>query len=105
MGRWTMKYLGLPLGGNPRPRALKFWDPVVEKVETRLQNWKEAFLSRGGRLILIQAVLGSIAIYYMSLFRIPCGSKLEKLMRSCLWEGKKGGEERSPSKVGDDGHK
>lgn len=105
MGRWTMKYLGLPLGGNPRPRALKFWDPVVEKVETRLQNWKEAFLSRGGRLILIQAVLGSIAIYYMSLFRIPCGSKLEKLMRSCLWEGIKGGEERSPSKVGDDGHK
>lgn len=30
MSRWTMKYLGLPLGGNPRPRALKFWDPVRE---------------------------------------------------------------------------
>lgn len=74
-------------------------------METRLQNWKEAFLSRGGRLILIQAVLGSIAIYYMSLFRIPCGGKLEKLMRHFLWEGIKGGEERSPSKVGDDGHK
>lgn len=28
-----MSYLGLPLGGNPR--ALSFWNPVVEKVEKK----------------------------------------------------------------------
>lgn len=42
-----MKYLGLPLGGNPR--AVSSWNMVVEKVERRLEGWKKAFLSRGGR--------------------------------------------------------
>ena len=50
-----------------------FWDPVVVKMEKRLQSWKKAFLSRGGRLTLIQSALGSLPIYYMSLFKIPCG--------------------------------
>lgn len=36
VGSWPMVYLGLPLGGNPR--ILTFWNPVVEKVEKRLQN-------------------------------------------------------------------
>ncbi|XP_009335445.1 uncharacterized protein LOC103928158 [Pyrus x bretschneideri] len=87
VGSWPIKYLGLPLGG--RPKALMFWDPVVEKMEKRLQSWKKAFLSKGGRLTLIQFVLGSLPIYYMSLFKIPCGviGRLEKLMKGFLWEG------------------
>ncbi|XP_020420593.1 uncharacterized protein LOC18774736 [Prunus persica] len=87
VGAWPMSYLGLPLGGNPR--AIKFWDPVVEKVENRLQKWKRACLSKEGRLTMIQAVLCSIPIYYMSLFRIPIGvaNRIEKLMRDFLWEG------------------
>ncbi|KAM2004953.1 hypothetical protein FF1_000090 [Malus domestica] len=87
VGAWPMSYLGLPLGG--KPKSIKFWDPVVEKVELRLQGWKKAFLSRGGRLTLIQAVLGSLPVYYMSLFKVPCGviRKLEKLMNGFLWEG------------------
>ncbi|BBN68784.1 TatD related DNase [Prunus dulcis] len=36
VGCWPMVYLGLPLGGNPR--ALNFWNPVLDKVEKRLQN-------------------------------------------------------------------
>ncbi|CAL8989771.1 unnamed protein product [Prunus brigantina] len=87
VGDWPMKYLGLPLGGNPK--AIVFWDPVLKKVQRRLQKWKRAFLSRGGRLTLIQAVLSSIPTYYMSLFKMPASvvNKLEKLMRSFLWEG------------------
>ncbi|KAM2348663.1 hypothetical protein ACFX1X_012268 [Malus domestica] len=92
VGRWPIKYLGLPLGG--RPRAIKFWDPVVETMERRLQSWKKAFLSRGGKLTLIQSVLGSMPIYYMSLFKIPCGvrGRLEKLMKGFLWEGMEEGK-------------
>lgn len=86
-GVWPILYLGLPLGGNPR--VLSFWDPVVEKVKKRLQKWKKVCLSKGGRLTLIQAVLSSIPIYYMSLFKMPiCIAKyVEKLMRDFLWEG------------------
>lgn len=84
VGSWPITYLCLPFGG--RPRALTFWDPVVEKMEKRLQSWKKDFLSRGGRLTLIQSVLGSLPIYYMSLFKIPCGvtGRLEKLLKGFL---------------------
>ncbi|KAM0963163.1 hypothetical protein ACFX2A_022668 [Malus domestica] len=95
VGSWPIKYLGLPLGG--RPRALKFWDPVVDKMEKRLQSWKKAFLSRGGRLTLIQSVLGSLPTYYMSLFKMPCGviGRLEKLMKGFLWEGVEEGKKNN----------
>ncbi|KAL5556911.1 hypothetical protein UlMin_039147 [Ulmus minor] len=54
-GSWPMKYLGLPLGGNPN--SAEFWNPVIEKVSKRLDGWKKAFLSKGGRLTLIQSFL------------------------------------------------
>ena len=87
VGSWPLKYLGLPLGGNPR--SVSFWNPVVDRVEKRLEGWKKAFLSRGGRLTLIQAVLDSLPTYYLSLFRIPSvvAKTLESLMRNFLWEG------------------
>ncbi|KAH9745615.1 S4 RNA-binding domain-containing protein [Citrus sinensis] len=39
-GDWPLKYLGLPLGGNPK--AVEFWAPVLEKVEKRLDGWRKA---------------------------------------------------------------
>lgn len=49
-GVWSILYLGLPLGGNPR--VVSFWDPIAEKLEKMLQKWKVC-LSKGGRLTLI----------------------------------------------------
>ena len=66
-----MKYLGLPLGGNLLSK--EFWNPVLEKVSKRLEGWKKGLLSRGGRLTLIQLVLSSIPVYFLSLFKLPMG--------------------------------
>ena len=84
VGSWPMLYLGLPLGDNPR--SLSFWNPIVEKVEKRLQKWKRACLLKGGRLTLIEAVLSNIPSYYLSLFKMPVGvaAKVETLMRNFL---------------------
>ena len=30
VGEWLLKYVGLPLDGNPL--ALSFWDPIIEKI-------------------------------------------------------------------------
>ena len=43
IGSWPMKYLGIPLGGNPIKS--EFWEPVISKVSKRLDGWKKAFLS------------------------------------------------------------
>ena len=58
VGTLPTKYLGMPLGGNPCSGA--FWEPVISKVTKRLDGWKSAFLSKGGRLTLIEAVLSAI---------------------------------------------
>lgn len=52
---WPIKYLGVPLGGNPTKAV--FWEPVLSKMKKKLASWKKAFLLRGGRLMLIEAVL------------------------------------------------
>ncbi|KAM7474964.1 hypothetical protein LguiB_022207 [Lonicera macranthoides] len=86
-GEWPLTYLGLPLGGNPNSMA--FWEPVIERVSKRIEGWHKSCLSRGGKLILLQSVLGSIPIYYLSVFKIPkkAAKLLEKLMRDFFWEG------------------
>ena len=47
------------------------------------------FLSRGGRLSLIELVLSSVPIYFPSLFKIPVSvaKEIEFFMRDFLWEG------------------
>ena len=65
-GAWPITYLGMPLGGNPYCRS--FWESVITKVAKRLDGWKRAFLSKGGRLTLIESVLSAIPTYFLSLF-------------------------------------
>ena len=85
VGTWPIKYLGLPLGGNPTKKT--FWEPVETKVAKRLDGWKRVFLSRGGRLTLIKAVLSYLPRYYLSLFKMPqrIADTMEKLMKDFLW--------------------
>ncbi|RVW60988.1 putative ribonuclease H protein [Vitis vinifera] len=93
VSEWPLSYLGLPLGGNPKTKG--FWDPMVERISRRLDGWKKAFLSLGGRITLIQSCLSHIPSYFLSLFKIlvSIASKTEKMQRDFLWfwagEGKK----------------
>ena len=82
--QWPLTYLGIPLGGNPQ--ALSFWDPVVCKISKRLDCWKYAYFSLGGRITLIQSCLSSIPLSFLSFFCIPVAiaQNIEKLMRDFL---------------------
>ena len=85
-----IRYLGLPL--TDRRLRTQNWQPVVEKVEKvekRLGGWRGRLLSRGGRLVLVKAVLSAIPTYFMSAFRMPAGvwRRLKSVMRSFFWRG------------------
>ena len=82
-----IRYLGLPL--TDRRLRTQDWQPVVEKVEERLRGWRGRLLSRGGRLILVKAILSAIPTYFMSTFRMPARvrRRLESAMRSFFWRG------------------
>nr|GEV58164.1 RNA-directed DNA polymerase, eukaryota, reverse transcriptase zinc-binding domain protein [Tanacetum cinerariifolium] len=47
------------------------WNEVVDRVKNRLSKWKIKMLSIGGRLTLLESVLGSMPIFHMSIFRSP----------------------------------
>jgi hypothetical protein len=82
-----LKYLVLPLSAKYKDAHM--WNSVIEKMEARLAGWKRLYLSKGGRLTLINSILSSLPTYFLSLFPIPVGvaNRLEKLQRDFLWGG------------------
>ena len=78
-------YLGIEVGGNPRKK--KFWEPVLNKLKSRLSVWKGRFLSMAGRICLVKSVITVVPLYYISLFKAPesvCKSIIS-IQRRFLW--------------------
>nr|GEX41186.1 RNA-directed DNA polymerase, eukaryota, reverse transcriptase zinc-binding domain protein [Tanacetum cinerariifolium] len=63
------RYLGVTVGELMSRRSA--WDDVVNKLRSRLSNWKVKTLSIGGRLTVLKSVLGASPLYYMSIFKTP----------------------------------
>ena len=87
IGSLPSSYLGLPLGA--KHKSLGVWNTVEDRFRKRLASWKSQYISKGGRLTLIQSTLSSLPIYCLSLFRMPISicSRLEKIQRDFLWSG------------------
>ena len=81
IGALPIRYLGVPL--VDRRLRIRDWQPVLEKVETRLGGWRARFLSwGGGLLVLLKAVLSAIPTYFMAIFKMPAGVR-RRLNQSC----------------------
>ncbi|KAJ9564334.1 hypothetical protein OSB04_000300 [Centaurea solstitialis] len=68
-GKLPLMYLGIPVGTSMHYCAN--WLPVIEKVKKKLAGWRAKVFSFGGRWTLTKSVLGSLSLYYFSLFRAP----------------------------------
>nr|GEW84627.1 hypothetical protein [Tanacetum cinerariifolium] len=83
--RLLVKYLGVPLVSS----RLIFRDckELIDKVQNRVNDWKNKSLSIAGRLQLIQSVLGSLYVFWASVFVLPSHVLLdiEQIMRGFLW--------------------
>ena len=62
-------YLGITIGANSR--KCQTWDLIIQKCERRLAKWKQRNTSLGRRVTLIQSILTSIPIYFLSFFKVP----------------------------------
>ncbi|GJW11619.1 hypothetical protein Tco_1577446, partial [Tanacetum coccineum] len=84
-GILLVKYLGVPLV----PSRLLYRDcsELMEKVKGRIKDWKNKALSLAGRAQLIRSVIGSMHLFWASVFIIPSRLllELEQVMRGFLW--------------------
>ncbi|GKD23921.1 hypothetical protein Tco_1225624 [Tanacetum coccineum] len=62
-------YLGSKVGDLMS--SSRAWSDIINKLTDRLSKWKMKTLSVGGRLTLLQSILGYMPIYHMSLFKVP----------------------------------
>ena len=78
------KYLGLPLS----VRCLRRVDvqPFIDKVASKLPAWKGKFTNKSGRLKLVNAVLTSMPVYFLTVFSLKkwAFKKIDKIRRSFL---------------------
>ena len=60
------KYLGLPMvGGKSEVNTFK---DLQEKITKLVMGWKEKFISKAGREILIKTIAQTIPTYSMGIF-------------------------------------
>ncbi|KAJ9541035.1 LOW QUALITY PROTEIN: hypothetical protein OSB04_027541 [Centaurea solstitialis] len=97
-GKLPFLYLGLPVGASMK--RLDHWKEALDKIQKRLESWKSRFVSFGGRLMLVKSVLGSLPLYFFSMFRAPSGviKECERLRCRFFWGGG-GGEGVQKGKV------
>jgi hypothetical protein len=93
IGSVPFKYLGLPVGANPRRAST--WEPMVTALRKRLEAWGNNYVSLGGRIILLNAVLNAIPIFFLSFMKILVAvwKKVRRIQRDFLW-GCRGGRKR-----------
>ncbi|XP_010418986.1 PREDICTED: uncharacterized protein LOC104704630 [Camelina sativa] len=86
-GSLPMRYLGVPL----TPHKLKPTDyqPLIDKVQSRISSWTSRHLSFAGRLQLLHSVINSTINFWASVFLLPnkCLEKLERICNAFLWNG------------------
>jgi hypothetical protein len=71
-----------------RKLSNKDWACIEEKFQKKLSSWKGKLLSVGGRLVLINSVLTSLAMFMLSSFEVPKGvlQKLDYYRSRFFWQ-------------------
>jgi hypothetical protein len=95
LGSIPFKYLGLPIGANPK--MLATWEPLLELLRKRLFSWRNKYVSLEGRIVLINSVFNAIPIFYLSFMKMPVKvwKKVVRIQREFLWGGVRGGKKIS----------
>ncbi|KAL0294970.1 UNVERIFIED_CONTAM: hypothetical protein Sradi_6858100 [Sesamum radiatum] len=89
-GCLPIKYLGVPLTASRLTVA--DCQPILDRMSSQLARWAHLSLSMAGRAQLLESVLGSLHIYWSSVFILPKSiiKVIEQYMRTFLWKGASG---------------
>jgi hypothetical protein len=82
-----IKYLGLPLSVK-KSTKLDYLS-LLQKVQGRFRGSIGKWLSKGGRLTLINATINALPLHYMQAFKLPTWliKYIERVKMRFLWKG------------------
>jgi len=65
-----------------------FWNPIVDKIHSRLSRWKGRMLSMVGRICLIKSVISALPLFYFSFFKAPIteSNQIGRIKAKFLWD-------------------
>ncbi|XP_057251814.1 uncharacterized protein LOC130591883 [Beta vulgaris subsp. vulgaris] len=86
-GKMPFKYLGVPI--SHKRLGVKECMVLVEKMTARVRCWSSRNISYQGRLVLVNAVLLSIQVYWAQMFVLPKKviHEIQMVCRAYLWTG------------------
>ncbi|XP_042988663.1 uncharacterized protein LOC122316195 [Carya illinoinensis] len=79
------RYLGLPsLVGRSRYKSFK---SILDRVRSRVSNWKTKLLSQAGKEILLKPIIQALPTYSMGVFKLPkvILKEINKVMNQFWW--------------------
>jgi hypothetical protein len=87
-------YLGLPLSVHKLP--LSAYTPYIQKTDRYLSTWQASFLNPMGRAVMVNSVLDSQLVYFMSSLQLPPSviDQLDRRRRAFLWSADKTGKSK-----------
>lgn len=85
VGTLTIRYLGMPL--TTKSLTSHDYEPLIDKIRTRMLCWSNKSLSFAGRLQLIQSVISSTVNFWSSAFILPakCLDTIESMCSAFIW--------------------
>ncbi|XP_049366604.1 uncharacterized protein LOC125831456 [Solanum verrucosum] len=86
-GELPFKYLGVPLA--TKKISLIQWQPLLDRITSRISSWTAKNLSYAGRAQLIKSAVFGIQAYWTQLFSIPAKvlHLIDAHCKSYLWAG------------------
>ncbi|KAL2235579.1 UNVERIFIED_CONTAM: hypothetical protein Sindi_1290100, partial [Sesamum indicum] len=86
-GQLPMRYLGLPLLSSRL--SISDCQPLLLKIDARINGWEGISLSYAGRIQIIKSILSAMSIYWVFAFILPKAiiRQIEKRLRTFLWKG------------------
>ena len=84
-GSLSASFLGIPIGLNMK--RISSWDSLIDRLLKKMAKWKMKTLSIGGRLTIINSILGNLGNYWCSLFPMPkaVAKVIKAKRRDFLW--------------------
>ncbi|XP_060177872.1 uncharacterized protein LOC132607811 [Lycium barbarum] len=78
IGEFPFKYLGYPIFHSRKKKA--YYNDLINKVKDRLQNRKGKLMSFGDKVVLINSVVQSMPMYFLSAM-VPTKYTIQELHR------------------------